>query len=143
LKKFPFKPYDGTAPYLYIIHAPEDAALVAKVALPLSKKYNIWYDDGTAPKEASVRIISDKIENAAVVLYFVSSNSVISDYAVSELVFAKNRGCKIIPICLPKANLPEDFKAKVDESRILFINKISSKSIKNLEMIIDYVRGNQ
>ena len=101
------KVYQGTDPYVFVSYSHKDKDLVLEIINSLMLcACNIWYDTGLHAGEDWNIEIAEHLFNAECVLFFVTSNSIQSEYVKDELNFAKSKQKKIYPIFLENITLP-------------------------------------
>jgi len=81
--------YEGNEPYIFVSYAHKDTGLVLPVIRALyDRKYRVWYDEGIAPGSEWPSNIARHLAGAAVVLVFVSENSIASPNCKKEVMVA-------------------------------------------------------
>ena len=106
MKKCCFKPYDGKEPYIFISYAHKDSDKVYPILENMhSRGYRIWYDDGIAPGSEWPENIAQHLNDAAVVLAFISERSIASDNCRREITFALSKQKAFLSVMLEKTAL--------------------------------------
>lgn len=106
MKKCNFRPYDGNEPYIFISYAHKDADTVYPILEDMhSRGYRIWYDDGIAPGSEWPENIAQHLNEAAVIMAFVSANSIASDNCRREITFALSKKKAFLSVMLEQTVL--------------------------------------
>lgn len=106
MKKCCFKPYDGKEPYIFISYAHKDSDKVYPILENMhSRGYRIWYDDGIAPGSEWPENIAQHLNDATVVLAFISERSIASDNCRREITFALSKQKAFLSVMLEKTVL--------------------------------------
>ncbi|MBR0153297.1 MAG: TIR domain-containing protein [Lachnospiraceae bacterium] len=85
-------PYEGNEKYIFISYAHKNSAEVLEILGRMTDAgYRIWYDDGIAPGSEWPEYIADHLNRAAVVLAFVSPESIDSSNCRREVTYALSK----------------------------------------------------
>ena len=96
--------YEGNEPYIFISYAHKDSGKVLPVISALYEhKYRVWYDEGIAPGSEWPQNIARHLQKAAVVIAFVSENSLRSPNCENEILLSASQKKETIQICLDGA----------------------------------------
>ena len=99
--------YEGDSPYIFISYAHKDSDSVMRVLdVMQSRGYRFWYDDGIVPGSEWPEYIAAHLDKAAVVVAFISDNSVKSSNCRREITFALSRNKPFISVFLEETELP-------------------------------------
>lgn len=99
--------YEGDSPYIFISYAHKDSDSVMKVLdVMQSRGCRLWYDDGIVPGSEWPEYIAAHLDKAAVVVAFISDNSVKSSNCRREITFALSRNKPFISVFLEETELP-------------------------------------
>lgn len=131
----PFQAYEGDEPYVFVCYSHEDDALVyAELGRLREAGFNVWYDEGISPGSQWSDVIARHIERCAVLLYFVTPRSVVSEHCRREVNFALEQSCGMLAVHLERTNLPSGLKLtlsnrqailKYDEPATIYTTKLS------------------
>ena len=84
--------YEGKEPYIFVSYAHRDSTAVFEVLTELQKRgYRLWYDDGIAPGSEWPEDIAQHLDAAAMVISFVTPNSMKSQNCRREINFSLTR----------------------------------------------------
>ncbi len=101
-------PYEGSKPYAFVSYAHKDTKQVMPILLHLySMGYRIWFDDGIAPGAEWPENIARHLKNSALVIAFVSPNSVVSDNCRREVTYALKLHIPFLGVFLEKTDLTD------------------------------------
>jgi hypothetical protein len=108
---FPF-PYQGNELYLFVSYARDDRDSVMPVLQELiDLDWRLWWDE-EIPGGADWRsYLSKRIEQAALVLVFLSARSGESKWVAEEIRLAHDFGRPFLSIRLDRSDLPEEVQA--------------------------------
>ena len=105
----PFSAYAGDETYIFVCYAHHDDAVVYEELRRLHDDgVNIWYDEGIAGGTIWRAELAQAIDNATVILFYVSPESVQSEPCNRELNYALERNIPILPVYLEDTELPGD-----------------------------------
>ena len=93
---------------IFISYSRKDLQQVIAIRDELKEKVGAdsWIDiKGIESGEQFVNVIIEAIENAKIVLFMFSASSLQSEYAKKEIMYAKNKGKKIVPVILDNSPL--------------------------------------
>ena len=78
--------YEGDEPYIFVSYAHKDSEAVLSVIRQLyDGKYRVWYDEGIQPGTEWPPNIARHLQRAAMVIVFVSENSLRSPNCINEI----------------------------------------------------------
>ena len=99
--------YEGTENYIFISYAHKDAAKVFPVMEQLYRRgYRIWYDDGIAPGSEWPEDIARHLNSSAMVIAFVSPNSMASVNCRREINFALSKEKPFLSVVMEPTEMP-------------------------------------
>ncbi len=99
--------YTGPDPYIFVAYSHRDAAEVyGEIHELQAHGINVTYDDGISPGSVWSNVIADRIQHCDWFVYFVSPDSVRSEYCQRELNFALEERRRILPIYLQDTEVP-------------------------------------
>lgn len=90
---------------LFVSYAHKDNEIILPVVEELDKHYNCWIDKDISYGSSWRNEITKAISKSKVILYFVSSNSIVSTECKEEIKLAFKLNKKIIPIIIDNCNL--------------------------------------
>ena len=103
----PFEAYVGTEPYLFVGYCHADAALVfPELARLRDSGYRIWYDEGIDPGAEWPEYLANALNQAALILVFLSPNAVNSRNVRNEINFSLNNNKRLLTVHLLKRVCP-------------------------------------
>ncbi|HJN53348.1 MAG: TIR domain-containing protein [Pseudomonadales bacterium] len=110
----PFPAYAGDDPYIFVSYSHEDSDVVfPEIQWLKDQDCNIWYDEGIVPGAEWTDELGKAIEEADRFLFFVTPNSVASQYCRDELSFALNHRKKTLIVYLAKTELPTGLELSI------------------------------
>nr|MCR4721167.1 TIR domain-containing protein [Lachnospiraceae bacterium] len=129
--------YKGNEKYIFVSYAHKDSDDVLPLIEALqSASYRVWYDEGIDPGTDWAGVIGTNIEKAGIVLFCASSKSVKRDNVKREIVFAHEKGIKILTVTIGNVAFPADLE------KILFVNQtVSLRSFKTYGEFVSAVAG--
>lgn len=99
--------YEGTENYIFISYAHKDAGKVFPIMEQLHRRgYRIWYDDGIAPGSEWPEDIARHLNNSAMVIAFVTPNSMASVNCRREINFALSKEKPFLSVVLEPTEMP-------------------------------------
>lgn len=102
----PFRPYEGSAPYIFISYAHADAPAVMEIISDMHDRgYRIWYDEGIEIGSEWTECIASHLYDAHLVLAFITPAYLASDNCRKEMHYALTKKKKTINIFLEKTQL--------------------------------------
>ncbi|MBQ6240768.1 MAG: TIR domain-containing protein [Firmicutes bacterium] len=129
--------YEGDEPFVFISYAHKDTETVMRVLTELDRRgYRIWYDDGIAPGSEWPENIAEHLTKSAMVLAFISQNSIDSPNCRREVTFALSKRKPFLSVVLERAEMSPGMELQLSaqqsvirinyEDETSFINKICS-----------------
>jgi len=120
----PFKSYMGKEPYIFVSYAHANKDRVFLLIKQLHDKgYRIWYDEGIDPGTEFPKTIAEHIKNAAMMLLFVSPESVERPFVRREINYAQNKGIPIVSAILRETILPDELELQLGLDQMTFYYK--------------------
>ena len=99
--------YEGTEPYIFVSYAHRDSERVFEVLGELqSRGYRFWYDDGIAPGSEWPEDIAQHLDGSAMVIAFVTPNSMKSQNCRREINFSLSREKPFLSVLLEETDMP-------------------------------------
>ena len=97
---------------IFISYSRRNLKQVVAIKDEIKERANVdsWIDlKGIESGEQFVNVIIKAIDEAKIVLFMVSKESMVSEYSKKEVMYAKNKGKKVIPIVLDGSELSDWF----------------------------------
>ena len=99
--------YEGSEPYIFVSYAHRDSERVFEVLEELQKRgYRFWYDDGIAPGSEWPEDIAQHLDGSAMVIAFVTPNSMKSQNCRREINFSLSREKPFLSVLLEETDMP-------------------------------------
>lgn len=126
------KPYEGKEEYVFVSYSHKDKDKILPLLEDLALcSCNIWYDEGIHSGTDWSEEIAKHLNSANCILFMVSNQSIASEYVKDELVFAKSKGKKILPVFLEKVELPLGIELLLGKVQYLFIDGDERIALRN------------
>ncbi len=123
----PFTAYKGSEPYVFVCYAHKDeAAVYPEIKWLHEQGINVWYDEGVEPGTIWRSEIGEAVENAAHVLFYISSNSLTSDHCSREINYALDQARHILPVYLEEVDLTADLRVGLGRVQAIFAGELST-----------------
>ena len=112
--------YEGDKPYIFISYAHKDSSLVLPaIRIIQDRGYPVWYDAGIRPGSTWTDDIANHIENAALVISFLSCNAIDSPHCKAEISHAFNNRKPMLSVRLDQVKLPSGMEMQLSQSQML------------------------
>lgn len=99
--------YEGSDPYIFISYAHKDTDRVFEIVRELDRQgCRYWYDEGIAPGSEWPEDVARHLYNAAMLMAFISPNSMQSENCRREINFALSKHKPFVSIVLEKTDMP-------------------------------------
>jgi hypothetical protein len=109
--------------YIFVSYSHQDQRIVSGIADRLERSgYSIWYDRDIQPGSLWDDTIKNRLKDSSVVLLFISSHFVRSDYCLLELKLALEQKKTIVPLYLDGAKFEEDLQRQIDRIQNIAIS---------------------
>lgn len=129
--------YEGREPFVFVSYAHKDTDKVMGVLTELDRRgYRIWYDDGIVPGSEWPENIAEHLTDSAMVLAFISQNSIDSPNCRREITFALSKRKPFLSVVLERTEMSPGMELQLSaqqsvirnnyEDEAGFINKICS-----------------
>ncbi len=129
--------YEGQEPFVFVSYAHKDTDKVMGVLTELDRRgYRIWYDDGIVPGSEWPENIAEHLTDSAMVLAFISQNSIDSPNCRREITFALSKRKPFLSVVLERTEMSPGMELQLSaqqsvirnnyEDEAGFINKICS-----------------
>ncbi|MCZ6642271.1 MAG: TIR domain-containing protein, partial [Gammaproteobacteria bacterium] len=128
----PFRAYKGTEPYIFVTYAHSNAdAVYPEMAWLNGKGVHVWYDEGIEPGTTWRTEIAEAIENAKVVLYFISSASAVSEHCLREISYALDNKIAVLPVYLEDTPLPPDLRLGLSRIQAIYLTEYQTDDYRD------------
>lgn len=98
----------GDKPYIFVSYSHKDSAVVFPAIKAVQEKgYPVWYDDSIRSGISWRSHIAERVSNSAMVIAFMSENSVASKNCIAEVDHAIERGVPILTVKLDQSEIPD------------------------------------
>ena len=129
------KAYEGKEKYIFISYAHSDRERVYEVLYELEKRgYRFWYDDGIAPGSEWAEDIAQHLNDAYVVIAFITKASVASDNCRREITYSLSKRKPFLSVILEETEMSAGLELQLSAQQSVirqnfrnwdgFINKI-------------------
>ena len=113
--------YEGKEPYVFISYAHKDNDSVMAILEQLELGgIRFWYDDGIAPGSEWPENIAQHLDGCALVIAFISPNSVASANCRREVTFALSRHKPLLAIALEKTEMSMGLELQLSAHQCIF-----------------------
>lgn len=110
----PFKPYEGSEPYIFISYAHADERAVMEIVSNMHDRgYRIWYDEGIEVGSEWTECIASHLYDAHLVLAFITPAYLASDNCRKEMHYALTKKKKTISIFLEETQLSPGMEMQI------------------------------
>ncbi len=129
--------YKGNEKFIFVSYAHKDSVDVLPLIEALqSASYRVWYDEGIDPGTDWAGEIGKNIENAGLVLFCASKNSVKRDNVKREIAFAGEHDVPVLTVTIGNVAFPTELE------RMLLVNQtVSLRSFKTYGEFVNAVSG--
>lgn len=101
------KAYDGEKPFVFVSYSHKDWQRVALFIKKLQDNLcHVWFDEGIKSGSVWNDDLAEHLIQSDVILLFLSSSSIESEFVLSEVNFGRNHNKKILPVYLEPIELP-------------------------------------
>lgn len=98
----------GDKPYIFVSYSHKDSAVVFPAIKAVQENgYPVWYDDSIRSGISWRSHIAERVSNSAMVIAFMSENSVASKNCIAEVDHAIERGVPILTVKLDQSEIPD------------------------------------
>ena len=112
--------YEGKEPYIFVSYAHKDSDEVLPLLDALAEKgCRIWYDNGIAPGSEWPEYIATHLDRSAMVLAFISPNSIASANCRREVTFSLSRQKLFIGIYLQETELSPGMEMQLSSQQCI------------------------
>lgn len=116
-------PYEGRSNYIFVSYAHKDSAKVLPYIEVLEGRgFRVWYDAGIEAGTEWPEYIEEHLKNAAVVLVFMTPNTVDSKNCRNEINFALELDKEILVVYLEDTTLLRGMRLQLNSTQSLFRN---------------------
>ena len=127
----PFAAYNGDEPFIFVSYAHDDADRVYReIGWLHDQGFNVWYDEGIPAGTDWRGELANAIDQAALVLFFVTPTSVVSENCLKELNFALDRRCDLIAVHLEATELPVQHQFSLSDRQAILKYELSGSDYR-------------
>ena len=119
----------GDKPYIFVSYAHSDSNVVYPFIEELSKKYNVWFDDGIELGKDYEKFIIEHINKCSLFLFLVSNKSLYSDYCELEIKYATGENKRFINVPIESCQFPDWFRFRFLEYQMFNLYEYSDLSL--------------
>lgn len=113
--------YEGQENYVFISYAHKDNDRVMQILRQLEQDgIRFWYDDGIAPGSEWPENIAQHLDSSALVIAFLTPNSVASANCRREVTFALSRQKPLLGIVLEKTEMSMGLELQLSAQQCIF-----------------------
>ena len=110
--------YEGKLPYVFISYAHSDEDRVFEIVSELDKQgCRVWYDEGITPGSEWPEDVASHLNNAAMLMAFVSNNSMKSENCRREINFALSKNKPFLSVVLEQTDMPLGMEMQLSAHR--------------------------
>ena len=134
------KAYKGEEKYLFVSYAHKDRSIVLPAIKQLAADgYRVWYDEGIEVGDDWAEKIGTSLENAALILFFASKDSVKSQNCLRELTFAKEHDIPVLTVQCGTFDMPEELSRQLMTNQAAQITNYDTYGslVKGLKPVLD------
>ena len=122
----PFPAYKGDEPFIFVSYAHADAEQVYGELQSLHDQgFNVWYDDGISPGQNWRQELADAIDDASMLLYFVTPQSGTSANCHKEVNFALDSNKPVLVVHLEPTELPSAMRLSLGDIQAILKHQLS------------------
>jgi len=127
---------------VFISYSHQDAGVCERIAACMEKKeeLSVWYDKGLIAGEEYRRRIASTIRASDYFVVLLSQKSVLSEWVLDEVEYAKKLHKKILPILIEEIELPENLDMILQRYHSLFWHLRTSDSQFENELYVSMLR---
>lgn len=123
------KAYEGKENYIFISYAHKDSSRVFPIMEELfSRGYRLWYDEGIAPGSEWPEDIAQHLNGAAMVIAFVSANSMASVNCRREINFALSKEKPFLSVVLEPTEMPLGMELQLSAQQSVLRHNYTSEA---------------
>jgi TolB-like protein/Flp pilus assembly protein TadD len=116
----PFTAYDGNEPYVFVSYSHKNSSAVFPELVWLNEiGFNVWYDEGIEAGTEWREELAKAIEEARLLVYFITAESVQSQNCRKEVSFAVDQDIPIIAIHIEKTDLPSGLNLTLSDRQAI------------------------
>jgi TolB-like protein len=138
----PFPAYIGEKPYVFVSYSHRDSqAVYTELTWLKESGFNVWYDEGIEAGTEWREEIASAVENAKVILFFVTTASARSKNCRREVNFALDQQIPIVAVHLETTDLSGGLKMTLSEIQAILKHEIPTEEYqqKLLSRISSYL----
>ena len=130
MRKDTDQPYNGTAPFVFVSYARDDAQTVVPIIQAMrSAGARVWWDQGVQPGQRFGDEIERRLDECEAVVVFLSARALQSDWILEETKHALENGKQLVPVLLDGSSLPLEWKSLIGRIQHIAGERRSATSI--------------
>jgi hypothetical protein len=134
----PLTAYKGKENYIFVSYAHKDGSVVFPIMEELANRgYRIWYDEGIVPGSEWPEDIAQHLSGSAVVIAFVTPNSMASVNCRREINYALAKGKPLLSVVLEPTEMPPGMELQLSTQQSVLRYQCDTEE-KFLEKICAY-----
>ena len=115
------KAYEGKEKFIFVSYAHKDSEQVLPIIQKMQTQgYRIWYDEGIVPGSEWPEDIANHLNDSAMVMAFISANSVASVNCRNEINFACSKNKPFLGIVLERAEMSLGMEMQLASKQCIF-----------------------
>lgn len=139
----PLSSYEGEEPYVFVAYSHEDSDLVyPQIRWLQDQGFNIVWDEGVSPGAVWRREIAEAIRGCSLLLFFTTTNSVVSEHCTREVNFALDEHHRpVLAVHLSKTVLPDALALSLSDRQAILQHELAPEDYqrKLLASIASYL----
>lgn len=129
----PLPAYAGDEPYVFVSYAHADEEALAEIRWLQDRGVNVWYDTtGIGPGSEWNDEIARAIQGASCFLFFITPQSVSSEYCRRELNFAQAEGKPVIAVHMKVTDVPPGLRLSLENRQAILKHRLRGKEYQSL-----------
>lgn len=121
--------YEGAENYIFVSYAHKDSPSVLPVIRAIQQQgFRLWYDSGIEAGSEWPEYIAERLENAAVVLVFMSPAATMSRNCRNEINYALEMGKDILVVYIEDTVLTGGMRLQLSSTQALYRNRHISEN---------------
>lgn len=115
------KAYEGKEKFIFVSYAHKDSEQVLRMIEKMQDRgYRVWYDEGIAPGSEWPENIAQHLNESAVVIAFISANSLASSNCRREITFAFSKHKAFLGVVLEKVEMSLGMEMQLSAQQCIF-----------------------
>lgn len=123
----PTVPTASAPPYAFVSYSHQNEGLVLEDLTEISNAgLAVWFDSGINAGARWRTELAEAIDAASFVIFYISSDSVVSSHCLQELHYAADQDLPILPVFLEDAELPASIRLILAERQAIYRSRLST-----------------